>query len=69
MASLEERVSRLEGAGEHMATKADVADAKAELKADIAKSKVDTIKWIVGVGIGVATLNSSAILIALRLAG
>ena len=33
--SLEDRVSRLEGAYEHLATKADLAELKAELKADI----------------------------------
>ncbi len=67
MASLEERVSRLEGGQEHLATKADLAEAKAELKADIAKSKVETIKWVVGIGLGVVALNSSITLTALRL--
>ena len=40
-ATIEERVSKLEGAHEHLATKADLADLKAEL-----------IKWMVGVMIG-----------------
>ena len=52
--SVEERVSRLEGAYEHLATKADVADVKvevaevkvevAELKSEIARveAKIDT---------------------------
>ncbi len=40
-ASIEECVSKLEGAHEHLATKADLADLKAEL-----------IKWMVGVMIG-----------------
>ena len=69
MASLEERVSRLEGAGEHMATKADVADAKAELKADIARSKVDTIKWVFGIVFGAAALATSAALLFQRIFG
>lgn len=60
MASLEERVSHLEGGQEHLAT-------KAELKADIAQSKVETIKWVVGIGIAVVTLNSSITLAALRI--
>lgn len=53
----EERVSRLEGAYKHLATKADLADVKAELKAaladvkaelkaDIAELKVETVKSI-----------------------
>ncbi len=63
MASLEERVSRLEGGYEHLATKADIA----EVKADIVKSKVDTIKWVAGIGIGVAALNSTIVLIGLRI--
>jgi hypothetical protein len=33
---MEERVSYLEGAYEHVATKADIADLRGELKADIA---------------------------------
>ena len=63
MASLEERVSRLEASQEHLATKADVA----EVKAEIAKSKVETIKWMFGIGLGVVTLNSSITLVALRI--
>ena len=48
MTTIEERVSRLEGAHEHFATKADIADvktelaeAKAELKAELASVKAD----------------------------
>ena len=74
MASLEERVSRLEGGQEHLATKADVAEAKTEIanvRSDLANTKVEIIKWVVGVGIGVGlgvvTLTSSITLAALRL--
>ena len=56
MASLEERVSRLEGGQEHLATKADLANTKAEI-----------IKWMFGIGLGVVALNSSITLAALRL--
>jgi hypothetical protein len=45
MATLEQRVSRLEGAYEHLATKAD-------LKEEIGNLKADLIKWIVGVQMG-----------------
>ena len=48
MASTEERVSRLEGAYDHLATKADLEDTKAylevvraDLKADVAELKVN----------------------------
>lgn len=44
MASIEERVSRLEGGYEHLATKADIADVKTE----IAKSQAATIRWMIG---------------------
>ena len=39
--SLEDRVSRLEGAYEHLATKADLAELKAELKSDIGGLKAE----------------------------
>lgn len=65
MASLEERVSRLEAAQENLATKSDLA----EVKSDIAKSKVDMIKWLAGIGIGVVILNSAVTVIGLRLMG
>ena len=74
MASLEERVSRLEATSEPLATKADVAEARAEIanvRADLANTKVEIIKWVVGVslgvGIGVVALTSSIVLTALRL--
>ena len=67
MASLEERVSRLEGGQEHMATKSDLAEVKAEVRAELAKSRVEAIKWMFGIGLGVVTLNSSITLVALRI--
>ena len=56
MASLEERVSRLEAAQEDLVTKSDLAKAKGQL-----------IKWIFGVGLGVVILNSAGGIIILRL--
>ncbi len=38
---LTERVSRLEGAYEHLATKADIAELRGELKTDIAELKAE----------------------------
>lgn len=59
--SLGERVSRIEGGYEHLATKADLAQLKAELKADIARQdgEIRGIKWwILSVGAAIVALNS-----------
>ena len=66
--SLGERVSRIEGGYEHLATKADLArvetdlaQMKAELKADIARQdgEIRGIKWwILSVGAAVVALSS-----------
>ena len=39
MATIQDRVSRLEGAQEHVASKADLAEATGELKVEMANSK------------------------------
>ena len=46
MASTEERLSGLESAYAHLATKADLADLKGEMKSEIAHLKADLIKWM-----------------------
>ena len=49
--SLEERVSRLEGAYEHLATKEDVAKVQTEVvsvRADMAMLESRLIRWMVG---------------------
>ncbi len=54
---MEERPSRLEGAYEHLATKADLADLRTELLVEIAKMEARLTRWTVGtiiVGLGVA---------------
>ncbi len=66
--SLGERVSRIEGGYEHLATKADLArvetdlaQMKAELKADIARQdgEIRGIKWwILSVGAAVVAISS-----------
>ena len=64
MASLEERVSYLEGANSTLATKADVAELKAEVKADIAKLESSIIKWMVGLMVSsIATACTLALVI------
>ena len=50
-----ERPARLEGAYEHLATKADISD----LKVDIEKMRVSVINWIVGVGLAGATISAA----------
>ena len=57
MTSLEERVSRLEGGAEHLATKADVAEVKGEIAATKAevKGEIASLRsWIAG---GLAVLG------------
>ena len=66
--SLGERVSRIEGGYEHLATKADLAQMKAELKADVARmdGEIRGIKWwILSVGAAVVALSSLAELLPL----
>jgi len=49
--SIEERVSRLEGAYEHLATKADISEVKtliAELRADMEQKLANQTRWFVG---------------------
>ena len=59
MVTLEERVSRLEGGYEHLATKADLSDLRADLKTDIARveSRLEAklaslesrlLRWMIG---------------------
>ena len=69
MASLEERVSYLEGANTSLATKADVAELRAELKADIARVETTIIKWIVGTMISSVAVACTLTLVIDRLLG
>lgn len=68
MTTLEERVSRLEGGYEHLATKADVADLKSDLKSDIAHMEGRLLRWMIGmmltstaVAVSIATLVQNII--------
>ncbi len=56
--TIEERVSRLAGSYEHLATKADLAELKVEL-----------IKWMVGLMVGSVAVASSIALFVQRLIG
>ena len=82
---LEDRVSRLEGAYEHLATKADVAelraehehlatkadlaDLRAELKEDMGKLQVSLIKWMVGLVLGGMVGITGLVIAVMRLIG
>ena len=75
MTTSEDRLSRLEGAYEHLATKADlqaletrmvkqVADSETRMTKQISESETRTVKWMVGLMIGsvvAATAIASAV--------
>lgn len=74
MATAEERLSYLEGAYEHLATKADIArlegqieTSNATLREHISNSEKSLIKWMVGTGIGVVLGLSAIIGVAIAL--
>lgn len=54
-----ERLARIESRLEDMATKADLAEKVGELKSEIHRTSNETIRWIVGmvVGLGVAAIT------------
>ncbi len=55
MVTTEQRVGQLEGAYEHLATKSDVADLRAEmyqLRADMTNLESRLIRWMVTIMIG-----------------
>ena len=54
MTTTEERLSRLEGVYDHLASKADVAELKTELKTDIAAMEARLVKWFAGLMVGTA---------------
>ena len=63
MTTADERLARLEGAYEHLATKADVGDVKAE----IGNLKADLLKWMVGMMISSVALAVTVAIFIQRL--
>ena len=64
--TLEERVSRLEGACDHLATKADVEGLCADLLADIERLRADfarRLRWL-----GIAVISSMGVITGIVLA-
>ncbi len=53
----EERLSRLEGVYEHLATKADIARLEGDLKAEIAHLKGSFRTLLIAISAGLALLN------------
>ena len=49
--TLEERVSRLEGGYDHLATKADVEGLCADLLEDIERLRADVSRWMLRLGV------------------
>ena len=59
MTTVEERLARVEGTLDHLATKADVTAGTASLKADIGhlQGQLQSLRWMMGVtGAALATL-------------
>ncbi len=74
MMAMEERLSRLEGAYEHLATKADVAELRAEmaelrgeLMAMMAQMEVRLVRWMVGIIVAAAGVTGTIAFTAARL--
>ena len=71
--TIEERVASLEGAYGHLATKADLAEfrgdvreALADLRTEIAKSQVSMLRWMVGLGVAHAGIVVGVIIAVAR---
>ena len=67
MMAMEERLSRLEGAYEHLATKADLAELKGELKAEMAHMEVRLVRWMIGIIVAAAGVTGTISFTAARL--
>ena len=62
MATIQERVSRLEGAQEHTASKADISELKAEMRA----MELRITLWLGGLMIGIAGVMTAIIVFEQR---
>ncbi len=69
MTTLEDRLSRLEAMYEHLATKADLAELKAELKGDIGELHASLVKWMVGLMVGSVVAATGFALLIQKLIG
>ena len=62
MTTIEERVSRIEGAYEHMATKADIQEVKTDVQE--VKSEIQKMKFDLTIQLGGLIIAATAITIA-----
>ena len=53
MATSEDRLGRLEGGYEHLATKADVERLAGSMNTAVSDAKAEVIKWVAGIGIAI----------------
>ena len=67
--SVEDRASRLEGAYDHLATKADIAELRVDLKSYIWELQVSLIKWMVGLVLGGMVRITILVITAIELLG
>lgn len=55
-----ERLARIEGAYEHLATKADVERVRSEVER--VRSELQNMKWLIGLGVPLLTVFASQLL-------
>ena len=53
MATSEDRLGRLEGGYEHLATKADVERLAGNMNTAVSDAKAEVIKWVAGIGVAI----------------
>ena len=53
--TLEERTSRLEGAYDHLATKADVERLRGEFRAEMERLRADFARWMLQLGVAMVS--------------
>ncbi|CAI8046394.1 hypothetical protein GBAR_LOCUS25661 [Geodia barretti] len=68
---VEQRVSRLEGEYGHLATKAEIAEVRGEVKGEVAdlRGELRGIKWTLVVAIAAATVVLAGLQVALKYVG
>ncbi|MCY4110446.1 MAG: hypothetical protein OXF96_00715 [Chloroflexi bacterium] len=59
MPTTEERLAAIEATLVHMATKEELQALRAELRAGMQELRVELIKWMVGTGIGIASVAAT----------
>lgn len=59
MPTTEERLAAIEATLVHMATKEELQELRAELRADMQELRAELIKWMVGTGIGIASVAAT----------